>query len=106
MPNSMAAGARVALAIGLIKWVLIGVAIVVAGVSILLPLLDPTTSDYTLPVGVAAAFGCLVWSLFIWVLFGWFEHTLTALVAIARNTAPQRPVSYDVPPAPYDQLRA
>ena len=105
MPNSMAAGARVALAIGVIKWVLIAIAIVTAGVSILLPLLDPTTSNYTLAIGVAAAFGCLVWILFIWVLFGWFEHTLAALIAIARNTAPHLPVSYDVPPAAYDRPR-
>ncbi|GAA1116495.1 hypothetical protein GCM10009630_12690 [Kribbella jejuensis] len=101
----MAAGARVALAIGVIKWVLIAVAIIAAGMAILLPLLDPTT-DYTLAVGIASAVGCLVWILFIWVLFGWFEHTLTALVTIARNTTPQFPVTYDVPPASYDQPRS
>lgn len=101
MSNSMAAGVRVAVAIGVIKWVLIGLATVVAGVSLLLPLLDSTTG-YTLAVGIASAFGCLVWILFVWVLFGWFEHTLSALVTIARNTTQQLPVRYDVPPASYD----
>jgi hypothetical protein len=104
MSNSMAAGARVAVAIGVVKWVLIGLAMVAAGVGILLTLVDPTT-DYSVVVGIVYAIGCVVWSLFVWVLFGWFEHTLSALVAIARNTGQQLPVSYDVPPAAYEQRR-
>jgi hypothetical protein len=104
MSNSMAAGARVALAIGVVKWVLIGLAMVAAGVSILLSLVD-TSTDYSLAVGIASTVGCVVWSLFVWVLFGWFEHTLSALIAIARNTGQQLPVSYDVPPAAYEQRR-
>ncbi|TDO56893.1 hypothetical protein EV651_112281 [Kribbella sp. VKM Ac-2571] len=104
MSNSMAAGARVAVAIGVVKWVLIGLAMVTAGVGILLTLVDPT-ADYTVVAGIAWAVGCVVWSLFVWVLFGWFEHTLSALVAIARNTGQQFPVSYDVPPAAYEQRR-
>jgi uncharacterized membrane protein len=98
----MAAGARVTVAIAVIKWVLIGLAIVTAGVAVLLALVDDTT-NYTGAVAVGTVCGCVVWSLFVWVLFGWFEHTLSALIAIARNTTPHLPGSYDVPPAPYEQ---
>jgi hypothetical protein len=102
MASSGDAGARVATAIGAIKWVLIGVAIVVAGVGVLRALMvDDGTYGVTVSVGIAA--GALVWMLFVWVLFGWFEHTLTALVAIARNTAPSGMPSYEVPPAPYER---
>jgi hypothetical protein len=90
-------------AIGAIKWVLIAVAIVVAGVGVLRAVADG--SEYDVVVGVVAVGAAVVWSLFVWVLFGWFEHTLTALIAIARNTGPRLPGSYDVPPAPYEQHR-
>jgi hypothetical protein len=101
MSNSMASGARVAVAIGAVKWVLIGLAIVTAGAVVLLAVVDGT--DYDLKVAVGTAVGSLVWMLFVWVLFGWFEHTLSALITIARNTTPRAPGTYDVPPAPYER---
>lgn len=94
MSNSMAAGARVAVAIGVVKWVLIGLATVVAGVVVLVALLDDTTGYDAETVALIVG-SCFVWSVFVWVLFGWFEHTLSALVAIARNTGQQVPVSYE-----------
>jgi hypothetical protein len=97
----MAAGARVAAAIGVIKWLLIGLAIVVAGVAVLLAVVDRT--DYDLAAAVGTVVGSVIWILFVWVLFGWFEHTLSALIAIARNTTPQARGTYDVPPAPYER---
>lgn len=101
MSNSMAAGARVAAAIGVIKWLLIGLAIVAAGVAVLLAVVDRT--DYDLAAAVGTVVGSVIWILFVWVLFGWFEHTLSALIAIARNTTPQARGTYDVPPAPYER---
>ncbi|WP_371407822.1 hypothetical protein OHA10_20335 [Kribbella sp. NBC_00662] len=101
MSNSMAAGARVAAAIGVIKWVLIGLALVVAGVAVLLAVVDGT--DYDLAMAVGTVVGSVIWILLVWVLFGWFEHTLSALIVIARNTTQQAPGTYDVPPAPYER---
>jgi hypothetical protein len=101
MSNSMAAAARVAVAIGVVKWVLIGLAIVVAGVAVLRAVVDGT--DYDRAVAVGTGLGGLIWVLFVWVLFGWFEHTLSALITIARNTTPRAPGTYDVPPAPYER---
>ena len=102
MSNSIAAGGRVAVAIGIIKWVLIGLAMVVAGVAVLLRLVDDTT-DYKTEAIALTVVSCVVWSLFVWVLFGWFEHTLSALIAIARNTTQQLPGTYEIPRAPYEQ---
>ncbi|MET9268300.1 hypothetical protein [Kribbella sp. NPDC003557] len=102
MSNSIAAASRVAVAIGVIKWVLIGLAMVTAGVTVLLALVNDTT-DYSATVATLTVVSCVVWCLFVWVLFGWFEHTLSALLAIARNTTQQLPGTYAVPPAPYDR---
>jgi hypothetical protein len=102
MSSSSSAGANVATAIGVVKWVLIGLAMVVALVSVVNAVLSDG-STYRLMGGLAAAGGAVVWSLFVWVLFGWFEHTLSALVAIARNTTPALIPSREIPAAPYEQ---
>jgi hypothetical protein len=101
MSGSGVAGTRVATAIGVIKWLLIGVALVSAVVGVLNAVLSDGTGDLTVSILVIA--GSAVWILFVWVLFGWFEHTLLALIAIARNTTPAVVPSYEVPPAPYEQ---
>lgn len=45
----------------------------------------------TVALGIVAA--TAMWILFVWVLLGWFEHALSALVMIARNTsAPPMPM--------------
>ncbi|WP_406046594.1 hypothetical protein [Kribbella sp. NBC_00889] len=101
MSNSAAQRARVATAISVIKWILIALAITTGAVSVLAAVLDDGANSITVALAVAA--GTAVWSLFVWVLFGWFEHTLMALVTISRNTAVAVPASrYDVPPAPYE----
>lgn len=99
MSNSGANGARVATAIGAIKWVLIALAITAGAVSILAAVLRGGNGAIT--ISLAAAAGTAVWSLFVWVLFGWFEHTLSTLAEIARNTAPafQGQPSFTVPPS-------
>jgi hypothetical protein len=104
MSNSMAAGARVAVTIGVVKWLLIGLAMIGAGVVVLLQLVGDTTGYGAVTVALTVG-SCFVWSVFVWVLFGWFEHTLSALVTIARNTGQQLPGSYDVPPTAYDPRR-
>ena len=103
MSSSSSAGANVATAIGVIKWVLIGLAMVIAVVSVLSAALSSEDSPYRLVGGLAAAGGAVIWSLCVWVLFGWFEHTLSALVAIARNTTPAFIPSREVPAASYEQ---
>ncbi|TDD46556.1 hypothetical protein E1263_36195 [Kribbella antibiotica] len=102
MSSSSSAGANVATAIGVMKWVLIGLAMVVALVSVINVVLSDD-STYRMYGGLAAAGGAVVWSLCVWVLFGWFEHTLSALVTIARNTTPVLMPSREVPAAPYEQ---
>ncbi|MFK4087959.1 hypothetical protein ACI2LF_27860 [Kribbella sp. NPDC020789] len=93
---------NVATAIGVIKWMLIGLAMVVALVSVVNAALSDESTYRTL-AAVAAVGGAVIWSLFVWVLFGWFEHTLSALVAIARNTTPVIVPTREVPAAPYEQ---
>lgn len=101
MSNSAAQGERVATAIGVVKWILIALAITSGAVSVLAAVLDNGANSITVALAVAA--GTAVWSLFVWVLFGWFEHTLSALVTISRNTALAVPASrYDVPAGPYE----
>lgn len=85
---NLEAGARVAAAIGAIKWVLIGLASVVtisgvAGVA----LENDTSAALAVTVALATVAGGAAFCLLTWVVFGWFEHSLLALVAIARNTA-------------------
>lgn len=87
--SSMESGARVATAIGVIKWVLIGFALVGGTLAVFgaATTHDGPVDAVTLVLGVAAV--TAVWILFVWVLFGWFEHTLSALVVIAQNTSQQ-----------------
>lgn len=84
MLNVGESGERVATAIGAIKWVLIAIAGLVGAVSLVNAFLqDMDAARY---VAFALAGGALTWSLLVWVLFGWFEHTLMMLVVISRNT--------------------
>jgi hypothetical protein len=87
---STESGARVATAIGVMKWVLIAcvaVADVVVAINVSLRDSDISSALWTVALYFAIS---AAWCLFIWVLFGWFEHTLSALVTIARNTSAVR----------------
>lgn len=82
-------GERVATAIAVVKWVLIMLAAVSAILgAVSVALRTDTTVSYSLTVALVIVGIAAAWSLFVWVLFGWFEHSLLALVAIARHTAP------------------
>lgn len=77
---------RVADMIAATKKILIG--LIVVGVA--LTLLVGAASANGGVVMFALLWGVLVggiWAVMIYVLFGWFEHTLRVLVAIAQNTS-------------------
>jgi hypothetical protein len=78
-------GSGVAVAIGAIKWVIIAVLLVAgAGSAISIELSTTLPRVWEIVTLVATAVCCLG----VWVLFGWFEHTLRSLVRIERNTRP------------------
>lgn len=103
------AAASVASFIGVVKWVLIALYVVTAVVSVVLAAIGSggTDSGNGLPVpeeeladavGGVFVVGSIGWaiigSLFTWVLFGWFQHTLGMLSTIARNTQRAASTSY------------
>jgi hypothetical protein len=95
-------GEGVAAAIGAIKWVIIAILIVVGVVSAINIELNTTVPrEWEVVTLVATA----AWCLGVWVLFGWFEHTLLNLVRIERNT---RPIGTELvtPGPPVDQPRS
>lgn len=99
MTDKGSAGERVATAIAVVKWVLIMFAALSAILgSVNVALRADTTISYSVTVALVIVSIAAAWSLFVWVLFGWFEHTLLALVTIARNTSPMPTgVTWDAP---------
>lgn len=97
--SSKPEGMGVADAIGAIKWVIIGCAIVFGGLGILGIEYNTTVSrTWEIATGIVVALFCLG----VWVLFGWFEHTLRNLVKIETNTRP-RGVEWVTPESPVDE---
>ncbi|OYO01584.1 hypothetical protein CGZ95_07335 [Enemella evansiae] len=79
---------RVANAIAVIKWILIGlevIAVLLAVVIGVLTQLDDPDDDAWVPFALSALGGIIITGL-TWVLFGWFEQVLRTLVGIAENT--------------------
>lgn len=113
MSTSNAAGERVAAAIGVIKWILITLAVLAAGVVVVQAARSTAggalRSQFAGVAVLGAIVGAIVLILFVWVVFGWFQHTLEALITIAQNTAPdqrptyQNPQPYNGPPPQYNQ---
>lgn len=77
------AAARVARTIGTFKWVLVAAALVAGVIGFAVGL--TTEAGATIAFGSAA--GAAVYAVSVWVLFGWFQHTLGMLAAISANTA-------------------
>lgn len=91
-------GMGVADSIGAIKWVIIGCAIVFGVLGILNIEYNTTISrTWEIAAGVVTALFCLG----VWILLGWFEHTLRNLVKIEWNTRP-RGVEWVTPESPVD----
>lgn len=86
--GSMESGAQVAKTIGIVKWILISLAGLACIITAARLALEDNSVSYALTMALATVAITAAWCLFIWVLFGWFEHTLLALVTIARNTSP------------------
>lgn len=90
--SSVESGARVATAIGVVKWVLISFALIGGALAVFGAAAggnDGPFDAFTVVLIIVAS--TAAWILFVWVLFGWFEHTLSALVTIARNTSAPMP---------------
>lgn len=78
-----AQGQRVAVAIGVVKWLIIGTVIVFGVLGILNIEFSANVSRFwELVMGFVVAWQCLG----VWVVFGWFEHTLRNLVLIEQHT--------------------
>lgn len=94
-----AQGEGVAVAIGAIKWVIISIMGLFAAIFILqIEFGTQLSRSWELGVAGATAVACLS----VWVLFGWFEHTLLNLVRIERHT---REVGWVTPGSVVDQQR-
>ncbi len=86
MNTNSAAASRVAGTIGVVKWIVVA-AYVLTGVVLLLTLnAQEDWPTWTAAAGPLALVGCLLNALLVWVLFGWFQHTLGMLSVIAANT--------------------
>ena len=103
MSNTTATRAtRVASTIGVFKWVLISLLLLAGLIGVIIAFASGEAS--TVGIGLGVAFGAIIYSLGIWVLFGWFEHTLRALAEITTNTAAgfapqfQAPPQFEAPP--------
>lgn len=87
MPRpSYGAAIRVAVAIAIVKWLLIVVEIVAVAVFGFMVFEAMNEGDSNWFPNALAALGCVVAIVLTWVLFGWFEQVLRMLTAIARNT--------------------
>ena len=75
---------RVATTIGVIKWILVSLALLAGVITVIAMFSDETTSSSL--IGVGGGVAAILYALMVWVLFGWFEHTLRALAEIATNT--------------------
>lgn len=95
---------RVATTIGVFKWILICLALLAGLITAIAAFADGSSS--VVLVGFGAGVGGILYSLMVWVLFGWFEHTLRALAEIAANTGAsahnyQQVPQFQPPPAQY-----
>lgn len=98
-------GMGVVTAIGAIKWVIIAIQLTV-GIVTALVIETRTTLSRSYEVGFLTA--TTVLCLGVWVLFGWFEHTLANFIRIEWNTrqavrTEPAPV-YPPRPAPTEQV--
>jgi hypothetical protein len=85
MPNT-AAASRVAGTIGVFKWVIIATQVLFGVILLLVFNAQHDWPTWTAAAGPIALVASLLSALFTWVLFGWFQHTLGMLSAIAANT--------------------
>lgn len=83
MSTTKAQGEGVAVAIGVIKWIIIGTMILFGALAVLNIEFNTSVSrTWELVTAAVVAWLCLG----VWVLLGWFEHTLRNLVWIERHT--------------------
>jgi len=81
--SSPAAAQRVAGTIRTVKWVVIAFMLLVAVVSML-----AGASDGMPVYAVMGVLTSVLAAVVTWVMFGWFEHTLSMLSQVALNTSP------------------
>jgi hypothetical protein len=87
---------RVAATIGVLKWILVSIALLAGLITVIAMFADETTSSSL--IGLGAGTGAILYALMIWVLFGWFEHSLRALAQIAANTGASTDSYQEAPP--------
>jgi len=86
--SSPAAAQRVAGAISVVKWVVIAFQLLAAFVFGFGAVLASSDDFVSTPAGLVGAVVIALSAVVTWVLFGWFEHTLSMLAQVAINTAP------------------
>lgn len=76
---------RVAGTIGAFKWIVIAIQLVAGAVAMVAINSAETWPSWTSWFSLIAALGAVVSAVVTWVLFGWAQHTLGMLVAIAER---------------------
>jgi hypothetical protein len=79
------AAVRVAATIGAAKWTLVSL-LALFGVGSLVMSMAAAASGDSAALSFAVFIVCTIYAVLVWVLFGWFEHTLRLLSSIATNT--------------------
>jgi hypothetical protein len=77
---------RIATTFGVMKWLVIGVILLIAAISMIAGVANDSLLLFWLG-GVAGILEAVV----AWVMFGWTQHTLALMAQIARNTSAQAP---------------
>ena len=82
--SSPAAAQRVAGTIGTVKWVLVVALLAFAVLCLVVGVVAGDSSAFLVCLGVAITW--VISAVVTWVMFGWFEHTLSMLSQVALNT--------------------
>lgn len=99
MSSNTSAAGRVATTIGVVKWLVVAAYVVTGVIALLVTNAQTSWPTWTAAAGPLTLVGCLIAAGVAWVLFGWFQHSLSMLVTIAGNTAP---AAYDYQPPAHD----
>ena len=86
MSNNTAPARRVAGTIGVFKWIVIGIQIIFGVILLFAFNAQEDWPVWTAAAGPFALAAFLLSALSTWVVFGWLQHTLGMLTAIAANT--------------------
>lgn len=88
MSNKSAAASRVAVMIGVVKWIVVAVQVVTGVIFLFVFNAQEDWPTWTAAAGPVTLIWFLLSALLSWVVFGWFQHVLGMLAAIAGAVTP------------------